>query len=229
MIFLYICGFIADLADGDERGVSHLKIEKLDDRVSYIPATDNPLSANVVLIRGERNLWLYDVGMHPEIPELLRREAGGLKLRAVLSHFHPDHIGNLGNLEVTEVYQGKNTLGYTRRGTVVSEELFLADGEQKLRLFSLPSSHARGCLALEVNEKYCFLGDALYPGRKGGSPVFNVGLLKAQLDILQGVKARYFLESHREPFGQTREAVLCRLERLYAGRQSGQAYLRADV
>ena len=35
------------------------KIESISDRISYLTATEYPLSANVVLIEGDTVLWVY--------------------------------------------------------------------------------------------------------------------------------------------------------------------------
>lgn len=48
-----------------------LMITRLDDNISYIEPTVNPLSANVVIINGKDAVWLYDVGSHPDIPDML--------------------------------------------------------------------------------------------------------------------------------------------------------------
>ena len=48
-----------------------LMIARLDDNISYIEPTVNPLSANVVIINGKDAVWLYDVGSHPDIPDML--------------------------------------------------------------------------------------------------------------------------------------------------------------
>ena len=37
-------------------------IIRLNNLISYISPTENPLSANVVMIEGKDALWLYDVG-----------------------------------------------------------------------------------------------------------------------------------------------------------------------
>ena len=48
-----------------------LRIARLDDNISYIQPTVNPLSANVVIINSKDAVWLYDVGNHPDIPDVL--------------------------------------------------------------------------------------------------------------------------------------------------------------
>ena len=84
---------------------------------------------------------------------------------------------------------------------------------RKLRIFQMPSSHAKGSLALLVNNKYCLLGDALYPAHKGDKTVYNARILKQQIDILKKMAAPYVLLSHREPFVQKKQAVISWLEK----------------
>ena len=38
-----------------------MAVIELGKNISYIEPTQNPLSANVVLIEGEINVWVYDV------------------------------------------------------------------------------------------------------------------------------------------------------------------------
>ena len=48
-----------------------MAVIELEKNISYIEPTQNPLSANVVLIEGEKNLWLYDVGNNPCVPQII--------------------------------------------------------------------------------------------------------------------------------------------------------------
>ena len=48
-----------------------MAVIELEKNISYIEPTQNPLSANVVLIEGENNLWLYDVGNNPCVPQII--------------------------------------------------------------------------------------------------------------------------------------------------------------
>lgn len=193
--------------------------------ITYFTPTRQPLSSNVVLIESESALWLYDVGRHPEVPGKIREIAGGRPVKIILSHFHPDHIENLPHIDAAEIYQGKNTYRYTGRGQIVSEDCRLRDGEMGLHLFPFPSSHVKGALALEVNETYCFLGDALYPQKKENGTVYNVGILKEQIELLENIQAVYLFLSHREPFSQKKQWILRWLKELYGKREKNQAYI----
>ena len=61
------------------------------DYFSYITPAIKPLSANVSVIEGEKYLWVYDVGSHENIPEMLAEisKQKGKKMKIILSHFHP--------------------------------------------------------------------------------------------------------------------------------------------
>lgn len=217
---------------------------RMNGTVSYIESTDDPLSAEVGVIRGRDKIWLYDVGNSGESREEIRnlispaQGIGGTPSPSfsavsappysiVLSHFHPDHIGNLSGLpEPLELYVGGNTWKYTKKGIAVTGDLYLEDG-CALHLFPLPSTHAKGSLGLEVDGEYAFLGDGLYPGRKGGLAVYNAQLLKEAIDVLKSLKAHTVLVSHRKPFALDREETIRELEEIYSRREAGQPYIEA--
>lgn len=203
------------------------EIKSLCDQITYLTPTEIPLSSNVVLIEGSHTLWVYDVGSHPVIPEILWQKAAqiGKEIRVILSHFHPDHIANLSQIPCAEIYQGKNTFRYTQKGTIVEKAIFIDDGSMQLQLFPVPSSHAKGSLALEVNHTWCFLGDAVYATQKRGQHVYNAERLLAEICCLKNVQAPWFLSSHSEPFQQKKEDVIGQLEIIYSRRVLGEPYI----
>lgn len=202
----------------------------ISDHISYLAATEQPLSANVVLIEGAAFLWVYDVGNHPVIPETLQEksERTGKEIRVILSHFHPDHIGNLQKIPCKAVYQGKNTFRYTKTGMVIEEDTWFQDGDVRLHLFPIPSSHAKGSLALEVDETWCFLGDAAYAMQKNDQTVYNAERLLAEIRVLQKVQASWFCLSHKEPFQQKKEDVLQWMEAIYRKRKRDEPYISCE-
>lgn len=200
-----------------------LRVEKLNEYTSVIRATEKPLSADVFIFEGKESLWLFDVGNNPDILPLIN--PGGKKIKVILSHFHADHIGNLQKLDFEEVYVGKNTFNHTKCGTVVQSEIVLEDGDLKLVIFPMPSSHAKGSLALTVNDEVCFLGDSLYTGTKDGAPVYNVGLLKEQIECLKKVGALYLCPSHKESLLHKKTVILRWLEQIYSKREKEKSYI----
>jgi hypothetical protein len=177
------------------------------------------------MIQGKDALWLYDVGNHPDIPQIVDTYSNGRKVNAILSHFHEDHIGNLPGMGVDEVYQGKYTHRHTGMGTVVEDDIYIQDGEVRLHIFPLPSSHAKGCVALEVNGEWCFLGDALYAMQKCGHNLYNAGILKDEINVLQNIKAEKFMLSHRTPFEKPKEIIMRWLGEIYDRRVKGEVYI----
>ena len=117
----------------------------INERISYIEATEEPLSADIGIIRCGDTEWLYDVGND-------LRSLDGLdgEYNVVLSHFHQDHTGSLDKVLTGELYVSGETFRHTGRGTVVTGELTIGD----LRIFQIPSSHTKGCLGLEVGNEY---------------------------------------------------------------------------
>lgn len=188
----------------------------LDSGIRYLKSTADPLSADIGLIRGKDHLWLFDVGAGAQALE--RLQALPQKPCVVLSHFHPDHMGNLDKLDWEALYLGRYTFQKTGFGTVVRKPLTISDGIQ-LTIFPIPSSHAKGSLGLEVNETYAFLGDAVYSSEKQERTVYNATLLKDTIASLRTLRAPYFLLSHAEPFVQKKEEVLAMLEDIYAQRK----------
>lgn len=94
-------------------------IIRLNNLISYISPTENPLSANVVMIQGKEALWLYDVGNHPDIPQVIEQFRDGRNVNVILSHFHEDHTGGLPDIAYNEIYQGKYTYRHTEKGVIV--------------------------------------------------------------------------------------------------------------
>ena len=187
--------------------------------ISYIPATENPLSADVGIIRTAGGLWIYDVGAAPAAAAAVNALPG--PKRVVLSHFHKDHAENIDKVAWDELYAGGYTCKKLGYGTEVAGEMAFPDG---VRLFPLPSSHARGCVGLEVGD-YAFVGDGTYKFPKDGEPAFNAGLLQALIKTLKSLRASWLLLSHSDPFAHPREQVIGKLEAIYAKRDKNNPYI----
>ncbi|MCQ2524075.1 MAG: MBL fold metallo-hydrolase [Lachnospiraceae bacterium] len=163
------------------------KVCRINDDICYIEGYESPLSSDIALIRNEDSTWLFDVGMGPEI---IKDLSGSYKV--VLSHFHPDHVGNIEKVKCDNLYVSKETFKHIHVGEIVESDLYFGN----IHIFLLPSSHAKGCLGLEVGGEYAFLGDALCPKFKDGNRIYNAQLLKTQIDLLKSLKAKYVLLSH---------------------------------
>lgn len=194
---------------------------RITDNISYIKASEKPLSADVGIIEGDEYLWIFDIGASETVLDFLNRIEKPKK--AVLSHFHPDHTANTDKVAIDEIYLGANTFNYIKRGTVVEKDVFIEDGAA-IHIFSLPSSHAKGSLGLEIGD-YAFLGDATYATMKQGKVCYNASVLKEEISVLKSLSAKYFLLSHDEKFIKSREEVIAGLEEIYSKRNPKESYI----
>lgn len=190
--------------------------------LSYLPSSEDPLSADVGILRLDGGTWLFDLGAAPKAAEHINALPG--KKRAVISHFHKDHCGNLGRVELEEVYAGAFTVKKLGLGVPVTGPLEPVPG---LRLFPIPSSHAKGCLGL-CWEGYAFLGDAVYAGGIKGRHGYNAGLLRELILTLRGLEAKTALLSHRTPPERPMAEVIGELEEIYSLRTSDSPYIFLD-
>ena len=238
------------------------KIVKLTDRIQYLQMSNDPLSADVIAVRGDRAWWIFDVGACDEavqfINELPRipveeaaipvdenganlaacNNAARLAKNVVISHFHRDHLLNVQrmcggeiSLDIDALYVGaytSKTFGEIEgvAKNVVMEPLALDDGVQ-IQILPMPNSHAKGSLALVVDD-YVFLGDATYPMVGHGEPdVYNVQILEQQIKLLKSLNASRFCLSHKRGLVRDKTSVIQFLESVYARRQKNENYIVA--
>ena len=195
--------------------------ERIADGISRIPAKEEPLSADVWLIEGERFLWAYDIGSLPENAEYLNMQAK--PVCCVLSHFHPDHTAAITKLNAEKIYLSGNTAKYVGFGEVVNEDIWF-DDFPGLHIFLLPSSHAKGSLGLEAGD-YAFIGDALCPGFKAGRAAYNAGVLADEIKVLRSLRAEFLVVSHEPRFALRRAEAIAELEEIYSRRGKNEAYI----
>ena len=83
-------------------------IQTINDHISYLTPTEHPLSANVVIIEGDAFFWVYDVGNHPAVSEILQEksEQTGKKF-GDLSHFIPTILGICRRFRAKRFTRGK--------------------------------------------------------------------------------------------------------------------------
>lgn len=157
--------------------------------LQQVPSSNDPLSADVYLIHGERCEYLFDVGNNEES---LRVISGITKDKVViLSHLHDDHIGNIDNVDYKELYVGDLTYEKIRKGKVVENELLIHDGV-KMEIKHCPSPHTGGSLIVTINNEYTLLAD-LYFTR----PVFDRQAAHSMMEVLKAIETKYFVASHQ--------------------------------
>lgn len=177
-------------------------LKSLIDRVLYLPASDEPLSADVFLIEGDERVYVYDVGSSDEAHEAI----ASLKkpVTVIISHFHRDHTANLARLAPETLYVGSRTRKQLGQGTVIDAPLTISDGV-RLEIRPCVSPHAPGSLILTVNGTHTLIGDLHY-----ARPGTGQGEAKGMWNALRGVDTQFFVPSHvkgdpiipREPFLQ---------------------------
>lgn len=189
----------------------------INEKISYIECSDDPLSADIGIVRDGNEVWLYDVGSDDRAVSEL---TGNYKI--VLSHFHQDHTGNMGKLRIKEVFVSDETKRHVHMGTIADRDICIGN----LHIFPLPSSHCKGCLGLEVDGTYAFVGDALYSKFRAGYYIFNAQLVKEEIEVLKKLKAPYLLVSHFKGLVRRRDEVIAELEELYRHRDKNSPEIK---
>ena len=214
-----------------------MEIEQINiaEQISYLKASDNPLSADVILITGQEYLYVFDVGNNERVAEYINSLSQ--KKRVVLSHFHTDHMGNIGRVKWENVFFGANTEKYFRQYipdyagqrfadfVTVFEPVKIQDGVS-IEIHQVPNSHAKGSLLMQVNEKYIFIGDSLYSKADGDYYVYNAQLLKEEIALLKGLPGTKVFSSHEARPIKEKAGVVRFLEQIYAKREKNDAYIR---
>lgn len=213
---------------------------QITDRISYIKASEEPLSADVIVVEGDNYTYLFDVGNNDDVAEYLAALPEPKKI--VLSHFHQDHMGSIGKIPFETVYAGANTEkyfqnyieGYAKerlqdleKYRILFEPEIIRDGIE-LTIYPIPNSHAKGALALMVNDEYLFLGDSLYSKVQGNSYVYNAQLLKEEIELLKNLPAEIVFSSHEERPFKRKDGMIRFLEQIYEKRQKNDAYIRVE-
>lgn len=189
-----------------------MQLLNLTENISYIPASEEPFSADVVFIKAEECTWIFDVGTTEEIADYINSIEGPKKV--VISHFHPDHTQNLSRIRCDEFFCGKETFKHTGAGTVVDCEFVSGD----VKIGPVPNSHAKGSLFLETGN-YIFTGDATYAAHRKNKRFYNAQLLKEEISFFEGRSAEFCALSHNPVFIVKRSAVITKLNKIYKMRQ----------
>ena len=233
------------------------KIVKLTDRIRYLQMSYEPLSADVVAVRGDSAWWIFDVGAcdeavdfinalprssesstHLDTSECIKNATVPLKKNIVISHFHRDHLLNVVrhcngevSLDFDTLYVGSHASKVV--GEIAGHEKITVtsplsfDDGVHIEILPIPNSHAKGSLAL-IADDYVFLGDATYPMVGHGEPdVYNVQILEQQIKLLKSLNASRFCLSHKRGLVRDKSSVIQFLESVLARRQKNENYIVA--
>ena len=166
------------------------RMNLITERIKYLPATCDPLSADVYFIEGDKHCYIYDVGnddnsLH-HINEVKKEKI------VVLSHYHEDHVGNIDCINYRNLYVGKKTYETIGNGKLVEDVITINDGV-KIEIIHCTSPHTDGSLILNVDNEYTLIAD-LYFAR----PPFDRDKAIKMIDILNNINTKYFVISHQE-------------------------------
>lgn len=196
----------------------------IDKNISYIPALISPLSSDVVCIKTDCRTWIFDVGADDFSAAYINLIHGNKNI--VISHFHHDHLANLAAVKFDTLFVSPTTKKYTELGIEITSSCTFNENPP-VTLFPMPSSHARGCLALLCGD-YAFLGDATYCTVKNGCHVYNVQLLHEMIKMLESIPCTYFCLSHEPKFIQRKETVVKLYKDIYAQKTAGCSFINVD-
>lgn len=160
------------------------------EKIKYLPATNNPLSADVYFIEGDKYCYLYDVGndnnsLH-SINQIDKEKT------IILSHFHKDHTGNIGHIDCRNLYVGKKTYETIGKGTIVETAFTINDGV-KIEVIPCPSPHTEGSLIINLNNEYALIADLFFT-----RPPFDREKAMEMIRTLKDMDTKYFVVSHQE-------------------------------
>ena len=201
--------------------------------INYIRSYTEPLSADIFIVEGEKNVYMYDTGNGEKSLNDVKNVLcayGDKMVNVILSHFHPDHMGNIDKINKEKIYASANTIKYMNEkdkelSEIVSDRLEITDGKLNLDIIYLPSSHAKGCIAMNINREICLLGDATYSTMKAGQIVYNRSLLSEELATLNKIDTKKFVLSHQKELFKSKESVINELKEIYKSSNKNDAYI----
>ena len=159
-------------------------------RIKYLPATNDPLSADVYLIDGDKCCYIYDVGNNENslqyINQLCKEKV------VILSHYHKDHTGNIEGARYRDLFVGTKTYEVIGKGIIVEDAFTINDGV-KIDVIHCTSPHTDGSLIVTIDNEYTLIAD-LYFTR----PPFERKKAMKMVETLRDIDTKYFVISHQE-------------------------------
>ena len=159
-------------------------------KIKYLPATNDPLSADVYCIEGDKYCYVYDVGNDERSLRYINQI--GKEKVVVLSHHHKDHTGNIVDLHYRDLYVGKKTYETIGTGVIVEDKLTINDGV-RIDVIHCVSPHTDGSLIVTIDNEYTLIAD-LYFTR----PPFDKEKAMKMIEALNQIDTKYFVISHQE-------------------------------
>ena len=197
-------------------------MNRMDERITFLEASENPLSADVYFIEGDEYTYIIDSGSNDAAFENI---SSINKKKMIITHFHQDHCANMNRIEIPDenLYVGKHTQKTIGKGTIVKSEIIINDGI-KIRILPIENSHARDSLCITVNDEYLFLGDSFYSNVKG----YNVSLLHGEIALLERTAFDKAVLSHDNTI-YDRDYILGNLKEIFALRQKNEPFISNEL
>ncbi len=195
-------------------------MEDLCEYIRYIKSSNNPLSANVYIIKGNNHNYIFDVGANKLSRDIINNIENKI---IIISHFHTDHMENMKYFNNETIYIGDYTYKILGYGNIVNDIFEINDGIN-LKIIHIPNIHAKGSLGLIINDLYLLIGDSLDGNRYG----LNVSLLYDEIKLLKSLKFKYILTSHDEVI-YNKDDVIKELEYYYSKKEKNKPYITYDL
>ena len=160
------------------------------EKIKYLPASNDPLSADVYCIDGDQYCYVYDVGNNDRSLQYVNQLSKEKVI--VLSHYHKDHTGNIVGLYYRDLYVGNKTYEVIGKGVIVEDKLTITDGVN-IDIAHCVSPHTDGSLIITVDNEYTLIAD-LYFTR----PPFDKEKAMKMIEALRDIDTKYFVISHQE-------------------------------
>ena len=159
-------------------------------RIKYLPATNDPLSADVYCIEGDQYCYIYDVGNNENSLRYINQL--GKEKVVILSHYHKDHTGNIEGVHYRNLFVGNKTYEVIGKGIIVEDTLTINDGV-RIDITFCTSPHTDGSLIVTIDNEYTLIAD-LYFTR----PPFEKEKAMKMIEMLRNIDTKYFVVSHQE-------------------------------
>lgn len=166
------------------------KMNMINEKIRYLPATEDPLSADVYFIDGAKYCYIYDVGNNDS--SLHHIDQISKEKIIILSHYHKDHVGNIERINYRHLYVGKKTYEAIGKGAIVEDSFTINDGV-KIEVIHCISPHTEGSLIVNVDNEYTLIAD-LYFTR----PTFDKEKALKMIETLKNIDTKFFVISHME-------------------------------
>lgn len=145
-----------------------LSITQLEKGMWVVETSDN---ATMYLIEGDNKAMLIDVGTKCQDLDKVIKRITDKPLEVVLTHFHPDHAGNIAYFDTVYMHEGDTALIRMLKIPYTGEIEYVSDGDEidlgnrKIEILHAPGHTPGSIVLLDTKTSSCFTGDAFGSGQ----------------------------------------------------------------